>query len=81
MLRQCQLKLKFFFPSLRSWPLSQGDVADNLTEGLKNLFIEVANCNVIFEDCTEAPTIWTAMPGDALNNWACNPSTVLRKSW
>jgi len=56
-------------------------VEDNLTEGLKNLFIEEAECNMILEDCTEAPTIWDAMPGDALNNWTCNPSPVLRESW
>ncbi|KAG5604624.1 hypothetical protein H5410_026116 [Solanum commersonii] len=56
-------------------------VEDNLTEGLKNLFIEETECNVILEDCTEAPTIWDAMPGDALNNWTCNPSPFLRESW
>ncbi|KAH0725764.1 hypothetical protein KY290_001590 [Solanum tuberosum] len=43
-------------------------VEDNLTEGLKNLFIEETECNMILEDCTEAPTIWDAMPGYALNN-------------
>ncbi|KAK4737090.1 hypothetical protein R3W88_000787 [Solanum pinnatisectum] len=32
-------------------------VEDNLVEGLKNLLIEEAECNVIFEDCTKAPTI------------------------
>ncbi|KAG5588346.1 hypothetical protein H5410_048780 [Solanum commersonii] len=48
-------------------------VEDNLTEGLKNLFIEEAECNMILEDCTEASTIWDAMPEDALNNWTCNP--------
>ncbi|KAH0689374.1 hypothetical protein KY289_016732 [Solanum tuberosum] len=32
-------------------------VEDNLAEGLKNLFIEKAECNVILEDYTEAPTI------------------------
>uniref|UniRef100_M1AGK1 Uncharacterized protein n=1 Tax=Solanum tuberosum TaxID=4113 RepID=M1AGK1_SOLTU len=53
---------------------------DNLTEELKNLFIEEVKCNMILEDCTEAPTIWDAMPGDALNNWTCNPSPVLRES-
>ncbi|KAG5585233.1 hypothetical protein H5410_045667 [Solanum commersonii] len=56
-------------------------VEDNLTEGLKNLFIEEAECNMILEDCTEASTIWDAMPEDALNNWTCNPSPVLRESW
>jgi len=56
-------------------------IEDNLIEGLKNLFIKEAECNMILEDCTEAPTIWDAMPGDALNNWTCNPSPVLRESW
>ncbi|KAG5629476.1 hypothetical protein H5410_001193 [Solanum commersonii] len=56
-------------------------VEDNLTEGLKNLFIEEAKCNMILEDCTEASTIWDAMPEDALNNWTCNPSPVFRESW
>ena len=32
-------------------------VEDNLAEGLKNLFIEKTECNVILEDYTEAPTI------------------------
>ncbi|XP_049386034.1 uncharacterized protein LOC125850203 [Solanum stenotomum] len=35
---------------------------------------------MILEECTKAPTIWDAMPGDALNNWTCNPSPVLRES-
>ncbi|KAG5620190.1 hypothetical protein H5410_005408 [Solanum commersonii] len=56
-------------------------VEDNLIEALKNLFIEEAECNMILEDYTEAPTIWDAMPGDALNNWTCNPSPVLWESW
>ncbi|KAG5628975.1 hypothetical protein H5410_000692 [Solanum commersonii] len=56
-------------------------VEDNLTEGLKNLFIEESECNMILEDCTEASTIWDAMLEDALNNWTCNPSPVLRESW
>ncbi|KAG5631046.1 hypothetical protein H5410_002763 [Solanum commersonii] len=60
---------------------SEEAVEDNLTEGLKNLFIEEAECNMILEDCTEASTIWDAMPEDALNNWTCNPSPVLRESW
>ncbi|KAH0725825.1 hypothetical protein KY290_001653 [Solanum tuberosum] len=56
-------------------------VEDNLAEGLKNLFIEETECNMILEDCTETPTIWDTMPGDALNNWTCNLSPVLRESW
>ncbi|KAG5615226.1 hypothetical protein H5410_015050 [Solanum commersonii] len=43
-------------------------VEDNLAEELKNLFIEENECNMILGDCTETPTIWDAMPGDALNN-------------
>ncbi|MCD9644520.1 hypothetical protein HAX54_032776 [Datura stramonium] len=56
---------------------------DNLVEGLKNLFIaeEEAECNVILKDCVETPTIWDAKTGDALNNWTCTPSSVLRESW
>ncbi|MCD9639305.1 hypothetical protein HAX54_023735 [Datura stramonium] len=56
---------------------------DNLVEGLKNLFIaeEEAECNVILKDCAETPTIWDDEPGDALNNWTCTPSPVLRESW
>ncbi|XP_049381345.1 uncharacterized protein LOC125845898 [Solanum stenotomum] len=54
-------------------------VEDNLIEGLKNLFIEEAECNMILEDCTEAPTIWDVMPENALNNWTCNPSPQTNK--
>ncbi|KAG5586890.1 hypothetical protein H5410_047324 [Solanum commersonii] len=53
----------------------------NLTKGLKNLFIEEEECNMILEDCTQVSTIWDAMPKDALNNWTCNLSPVLRESW
>ncbi|KAK6803430.1 hypothetical protein RDI58_001214 [Solanum bulbocastanum] len=55
-------------------------VENNLVEGLKNLFIEEAECNMILGDCTETPTIWDVMPVDALNNWTCKPSLVLRES-
>ncbi|XP_049381358.1 uncharacterized protein LOC125845912 [Solanum stenotomum] len=55
-------------------------VEDNLIKGLKNLFIEEVECNMILEDGTDAPTIWDVMLGDALNNWTCNPSPVLRES-
>ncbi|MCE5166250.1 hypothetical protein HAX54_016432 [Datura stramonium] len=56
---------------------------DNLVEGLKNLFIieEEAECNMILKDFTKTPTIWDVEPGDALNNWTCTPSPVLRESW
>ena len=60
---------------------SEEAAEDNLVEGFKNLFIEEAECNMILEDCTEIPTIWDVEPGDALNNWTCNPSPVLRESW
>ncbi|KAK6786413.1 hypothetical protein RDI58_014938 [Solanum bulbocastanum] len=43
-------------------------IKDNLIEGLKNLFIEEAKCNMILENYPEAPTLWDAMPRDALNN-------------
>ncbi|MCD7452754.1 hypothetical protein HAX54_018056, partial [Datura stramonium] len=50
---------------------------------LKNLFIakEEAECNVILKYCVETPTIWDAEPRDALNNWTCTPSPVLREYW
>ncbi|XP_055830762.1 uncharacterized protein LOC129899766 [Solanum dulcamara] len=59
---------------------SEEDAEDTLVEGLKNLFMEEVECNMILEDCTEIPTIWNVEPGDALNNWTYNPSPFPRKS-
>ncbi|KAG5606437.1 hypothetical protein H5410_027929 [Solanum commersonii] len=74
------LKKKSDIPAFAAQGLEEA-VEHNLVEGLKNLFIEEAECNMILEDCTEASIIWDAMPEDALNNWTCNPSPVLRESW
>ncbi|XP_055830916.1 uncharacterized protein LOC129899948 [Solanum dulcamara] len=60
---------------------SEKAVEDTLMEGLKNLFIKEVECNMILEDCTEISTIWDVEPGDALNNWTCNPSPFPRESW
>ncbi|KAH0706149.1 hypothetical protein KY289_011225 [Solanum tuberosum] len=47
---------------------SEEAVEDSLVKGLKYIFLEEFECNMILEDYTEAPTILNAMPGDALNN-------------